>query len=123
MNVLIDARSLFEYLHLRRVAEALEGVRVFRAPFIGHERLQRHYDVIVSARSDAENMTLAERWRGAWGDTFIILVMDSEQKRLDAMRFHVYDYLTRPVDEERLARSLRDAAAYFASDKRLRKAH
>ncbi len=118
MNVLIDARNPIEYLRLRRVAEAQESVYVFRAPLIGHERLQRHYDVIVSARNDAENMATAERWQDSWGNTFVILVMDGEDRRLDAMHFHVFDYLTRPVDEERLARSLRDAAEYFTGKSR-----
>ncbi|MBE7008766.1 MAG: hypothetical protein E7422_06480 [Ruminococcaceae bacterium] len=118
MNVLIDARSLPEYLHLRRIAEAVEGVTVFRAPLLGREKLQRHYDVIVSARSDERNMSLAERWQGTWGDTFIILVMDSGENRLDAMRCHVFDYLTRPIDEARLARSLHDAATHFAKTPR-----
>lgn len=121
MNVLIDARNPIEYLRLRRVAETQEGIHAFRAPLIGRERLQRHYDVIVSARSDEQNMSLAERWRGAWGETFIILVMDSEEHRLDAMHFHVYDYLTRPLDEDRLARSLRDASAHFTRSKCARK--
>lgn len=118
MNVLIDTRNPIEYLRLRRVAEAQEGIHAFRAPLFGHDKLQRHYDVIVSARGDEQNMALARRWKSAWGDTFIILVMDSERLRINAMQFHVYDYLTRPLDEERFARSLRDAAAHFAGKSR-----
>lgn len=118
MNVLIDARSVPEYLRLRRVAETVEGAVVFRAPLFGRGKLQRHYDVIVAARGDERNMALAGRWQNRWGETFIILVMDSETHQLDAMRCHVFDYLTRPIDEERLARSLRDAAAHFAKGPR-----
>ncbi len=114
MNVLIDARNPIEYLRLRRVAEAQGGVNVFRAPFFTHTRLQRHYDVIVSARSEDDNMAAAERWQRSWGKTFVILIMDSEEKHLDAMHLHVFDYFTRPFTEEDFARSLRDAAAYFA---------
>ena len=118
MNVLIDARSLFEYLRLRRVAETLENTTVFRAPLFGRGKLQRHYDVIVAARSDERNLALAERWKNAWGETFLILIMDSEKNQLDAMHCHVFDYLTRPIDEERLAHSLRDAAAQCAKGAR-----
>lgn len=114
MNVLIDARNPFEYLRLRRIAESQSGVSVFRAPLFGRGRLQRHYDVIVSARSEEENMATAERWQRSWGKTFVILIMDSEDKHLDAMHFHIFDYFTRPLAEEDFARSLRDAAAYFA---------
>ena len=118
MNVLIDARNPIEYLHLRRIAASVDDVSVFRAPFIGRRRLQRRYDVIVSARSEDENMATAEQWQCSWGKTFVILVMDGEEKRFEAMQFHVYDYLTRPLDEQRFARSLRDAAAYFTPGKR-----
>lgn len=120
MNVLVDSRRLFEYLHLRRVAEAWAGAQVYRAPLLGRRRLERHYDVIVSARSDAENLATAERWRNNWGLTFLILIMDSEDRRFEAMNCHVFDYLMRPLDEECFVRALRDAETYFANGARRR---
>ncbi len=118
MNVLIDTRSPLEYLRLRRIAEAQDGVSVFRAPFLWRGRLQRHYDVIVSARSEDENMATAEQWQQSWGRTFVILIMDSEDRHLEAMHYHIFDYFTRPLAEDDFARSLRDAAAYFAGKPR-----
>lgn len=123
MNVLIDTRNPIEYLRLRRVAEARTGAQVYRAPLIGRRRLERHYDVIVSARSDAENLATAERWRNNWGLTFLILIMDSEDSRFEAMNCHVFDYLTRPLDEECFVRALRDAETYFAGGARRRTTH
>ncbi len=114
MNVLIDARNPFEYLQLRRVAQAQEDVTVYRAPFFARGRLQRHYGVIVSARSENENMATARQWQRSWGKTFVILIMDSENRHLEAMHHHIFDYFTRPLAEDDFARSLRDAAAYFA---------
>lgn len=122
MNVLIDARNPIEYLRLRRVAESQSDVNVFRAPFFGRGRLQRHYDVIVSARSEDENMATAEQWQRSWGKTFVILIMDSEERHLEAMHFHIFDYFTRPLSDDDLARSLRDAAAYFERKSRPAKA-
>ncbi|MBO4914631.1 MAG: hypothetical protein J5449_05430 [Oscillospiraceae bacterium] len=122
MNVLIDARNPIEYLRLRRIAGELSGVNVYRTQFFLRGKLQRHYDVIVYARSDNENMAAAEQWQCSWGKTIVILIMDSEDKHLEAMHFHVFDYLTRPLSEADFAQSLRDATEYFAGRFRPNKA-
>ncbi len=60
--------------------------------------------------------TLRERY-----PNILIFIVTSFMEYLDdAMRFHVFRYLSKPIDRQRLFRNLDDALAqYHASSKRL----
>ncbi|MBE7003332.1 MAG: hypothetical protein E7425_03480 [Ruminococcaceae bacterium] len=109
MDVLVYTRDKTEYERLRSVMEAQAGyINAHRDAMDGRGHPRREFDAVVLAAGDDENMALAAQWRNRHLSTPVVLVMDGEDHQSGAMRLHVFDYLMRPVRDERIAKTMRD---------------
>lgn len=117
MDILIYTRDDLEYERLRRVMEAQAGyINAHRDRLDGGGHLKRDYDAVVLAGGDGENLELLGQWKRRHPATPAILVMDGEAYQADAMRLHAFDYLLRPVRDERVAKTTLDMLP-FCPDK------
>ncbi len=60
-------------------------------------------------------ITVGNRLKELNKNTIIIIVTSFSEYLDDAMRFHVFRYLSKPIDKQRLFRNLKDAVALYQS--------
>lgn len=63
----------------------------------------------------AGGIYVGERLKEANADVIIIMVTAYSEYLDDAMRFHVFRYLSKPLDRQRLFRNMKDAVAQYCS--------
>ena len=112
MDAIVYTRDDSEYALIKASLEKDTGpMTVDRAALSGHKRYDREYDVAVVALDGAEGMEVMLEHAKRFPDTQIIWVTNDPYFAGMAMRTHIYDFIERPYDEERIERSIREAIA------------
>ena len=109
MVAIIFKRDDGEYAWLEAVLEAEAGlIDIDRAPLNGHKRYDHEYDVVIVAIEGAEGMEVVLEYSQRFEETQIIWVTSDSYFAGMAMRNHIYDFIVRPYEPERIQTSIRD---------------
>ena len=109
MDAIIYTKEDTEYDLLKGILEReARLVNVKRAQLNGHKRYDHEYDVAVIALEGAEGMEVVLEYAQRFPDTKVIWVTSDAFFAGVAMRNHIYDFIQRPYDKERLIISIRD---------------
>ena len=112
MEAIVYTRDDGEYGLIKAFLEKETGsMKVERAELSGHKRYDKEYDVAVVALNGAEGMEVMLEHAKRFPDTQIIWVTEDPFFAGMAMRTHIYDFIERPYDTERIERSIREAIA------------
>ena len=109
MDAIIYTKDDREYELIESVlkSEAV-CVDVDRHVFNGHKRYDREYDLVIIAVEGAEGMEVMLEYARRFKDTKIIWITSDPFFAGVALRNHIYDFIERPYDKERLEKSVRD---------------
>ena len=109
MNAIIYTKDDTEYDLIKAIFEREAGrVDVKRARLNGHKRYDHEYDVAVIALEGAEGMEVVLEYSQRFSGTNVIWVTSDPFFAGLAMRNHIYDFIQRPYEKERLIISIRD---------------
>lgn len=109
MNAIIYTKDDMEYDLFKAILEReARLVNVKRAQLNGHKRYDHEYDVAVIALEGAEGMEVVLEYAQRFPDTRVIWVTSDPFFAGVAMRNHIYDFIQRPYEEDRLIISIRD---------------
>ncbi len=111
MNSVIYTRDDREYESYKALICRLgENEQVSRAELNGHKTYKVVYDLVIVALDGAEGMEVVREYSLRFNDTRIIWISNDPFFSGFALRNHIYDFITRPVDSSWLEHSVREAA-------------
>lgn len=109
MDAIIYTRDDTEYALFKGVLKSeARLIEVKRAELNGHKRYDHGYDVVVIALEGAEGMEVVLEYSQRFHSTNVIWVTSDPFFAGLAMRNHIYDFIQRPYEKERLIISIRD---------------
>ncbi len=110
MEALVYTSDDKEYEKIKDLLEAGSDLaEVYRDPLNGHNYFSHEYDVVVVALNGAQGMELVLEYSRRFEDTRIIWITDDQYFAKTAIRRHIYDFIERPYDDERLNGSVLEA--------------
>ncbi len=110
MNAIIYTQSDLEYEALERIINGVHpNMDIERAPLQGHKYYHVGYDLIVVALEGAEGMEVVSEYSSRYARSQIIWVTSDRHFAATAMRLHIFDFILRPYEEERITKALGDA--------------
>ena len=110
MEALIFTRDNNEYDNIKQLLEAESSViDVYRDPLNGHNHFEYEYDIVIVALNGAQGMELVLEYSRRFDDTHIIWITDDPYFAGTAIRRHIYDFIERPYDSEKLRSVVREA--------------
>ena len=109
MDAVIYTRDGEEFETLGQILREEAGlINVYRDPLDGHRHLDHAYDIVVVALEGAEGMEVVMEHRDRHPDSQIIWITSDRYFAGVAIRKHVFDFILRPLEEERFRQSVRD---------------
>ncbi len=110
MDALLYTRDDGEFATLARVLREEAGlVNVYRDPLDGHWRLDHAYDLVVVALEGAEGMEAVRQQRERHPESLVIWITGDRYFAGEAIRRRVFDFILRPLEEERFRQAVRDS--------------
>ena len=108
IDAIIYTRDDMEYELLKGILlEEQKNAEVFRAVLDGFTHYDRPYDIAVIALEGAAGMNEALEIKERFPDTRILWVTSDEDFAQIAMRNHIYDFIKRPYEPDRLREAIR----------------
>ena len=109
MDAIIYTRDDREYELCKMTLEREAGlIDVERAVLNGHKRYDYEYDVVIVALEGAEGMEVVLEYSERFADTNIIWITSDPFFAGTAIRRHIYDFIERPYDEERIRNAIKE---------------
>lgn len=110
VEALIFTRDNNEYNNIKQLLETESSlIEVYRDPLNGHCHFNHEYDIVVVALNGAQGMELVLEYSRRFDDTHIIWITDDPYFAGTAIRQHIYDFIERPYDTERLKNAVHEA--------------
>ena len=107
MEALVYTKDDNEYEKIRTMLEAeADLIDVYRDPFSGHNYYSHEYDIVVVALNGARGMELVLEYNRRFDKTQVIWITDDPYFAGTAIREHIYDFLERPYDDEKLRETI-----------------
>ena len=118
MNAMIYTRDDAEFNVLKEmVVKACGPDSVSRAELIGHKIYKVVYDMVIVSLDGAEGMEVSLEYTMRFPGTRVIWISNEPYFSATAIRNHIYDFISRPVDESWLEHSIREAARQIRLEK------
>ena len=109
MDAIIYTRDSKEFELLKAALEKeINQIDVEEAVLNGHKRYDHGYDIVVVALEGAEGMEVVLEYTERFVDTNIIWITSDPFFAGTAIRRHIYDFIKRPYDEERVRKSIEE---------------
>ena len=108
MEALVYTKDDSEYEKIRTMLEAEAGlIDVYRDPLNGHNYFSHEYDIVVVALNGARGMELVLEYSRRFDMTLVVWITDDPYFAGTAIREHIYDFIERPYDDDRLRETIR----------------
>ena len=109
MDAIVYTKDDKEYAFFKSVLEMeAKLVDVERAALNGHKRYDYEYDVVIVALEGAEGMEVVLEYAQRFPDTNVIWVTSDPYFAGMAMRHHIFDFIERPFEKERIEQSIQE---------------
>ena len=109
MDAIIYTRDDEEYDLFKSILESeARRIAVKRDELNGHKRYDHEYDVVIVALEGAEGMEVVLEYAQRFSDTNVIWLTSDPFFAGTALRNHIYDFIRRPFDKERIVQSIRE---------------
>ena len=110
VEALVYTKDDSEYDKIKHLLETESSlIDVYRDPLNGHSYYSHEYDVVIVALNGAQGMELVLEYSRRFDDTHIIWITDDPYFAGTAIRQHIYDFIERPYDTERLKGTIHEA--------------
>ncbi|MCR4720429.1 MAG: hypothetical protein K5655_01755, partial [Lachnospiraceae bacterium] len=117
MNTVIYTRDNVEFKTFQAlVYKAADTESTTRADLDGHKVYKIVYDLAIVALDGAEGMEVVREYTLRFPKTRVIWISNDPYFAGAALRNHIYDFITRPVDNSWLEHSIREAARLLRDD-------
>ena len=110
VEALVYTKDDSEYDKIKCLLETESSIiDVYRDPLNGHSYFSHEYDIVVVALNGAQGMELVLEYSRTFDDTHVIWITDDPYFAGTAIRQHIYDFIERPYDSERLKGAIHEA--------------
>ncbi len=110
MKVIIYTYDDAEYEKLSHLVENFDqSTEKVRAPLDGHKFYHKRYDIVIVALEGAEGMEVVIEYSQRYKDSEVIWITSDDHFAGTAMRAHIFDFIKRPYDDERIKQSISEA--------------
>lgn len=69
--------------------------------------MEKEYDIVVVDMDGAEGMEFVCKYRAVYGNTLVVWITDDRYFAGVAIRLHIFDFIIRPLEEDRFRESLK----------------